>query len=91
MTNVRLSLENLCKICVIITSHLVWKGNQVVTLVLSFILATGHMYLSVFICKLQVTCDDKASEKYISTGRPYIVKEYSRYMGGVDLICGMNL
>lgn len=47
----------------------IWKGNQVVTLVLSF---------ADELTNPQVICYDKATKKYISTGRPNIVKEYNR-------------
>lgn len=58
-------------------SNVIWKDNKVVTLVSSF---AGELP------KSQVRRYDKTNKRHVNIDRPYIVGEYNRHMGGVDLI-----
>ncbi|XP_063634940.1 piggyBac transposable element-derived protein 3-like [Cydia splendana] len=58
-------------------STVVWKDNKVVTLASTF---AGQNPIS------DVSRYDKKQSKYIDIKRPFVVAEYNRHMGGVDLI-----
>ncbi|KAI8432777.1 hypothetical protein MSG28_013736 [Choristoneura fumiferana] len=58
-------------------STVIWKDNKVVTLASTF---AGQNPIS------DVRRYDKKQSKYIEIKRPFVVGEYNRHMGGVDLI-----
>lgn len=58
-------------------SNVIWKGNMVVSLVLSF---AGELP------QAQVKRYDIANKKYINFDRPHIVGECNRHLDDVDLV-----
>lgn len=58
-------------------ANVIWKDNKAVMLLSTF---AGELP------KTKVQRYDKTNKKYVEIDRPYVVGEYNRHMGGVDLI-----
>lgn len=71
------SIEYVADVNSVDVATVAWKDNKAVNLASNFV---GEMP------KDQVRRYDKKTKRYVLIGRPNIVGEYNRHMGGMDLI-----